>query len=232
MEKLREIFSSVKPEILTEENFSEISLLFESAVESRVSELKSELKEEALNETRAELEEFKNDIIDKLDMYMDQMAEDVDKEINPESSENFKTKFMEGILTKIVSVLAENDISIPNTGNTVRKLEKKVEKLKETVNSTMDTNIQLENSLLAKQAEVIFYEETVGLSLSETEKLKKILEDVEFDDEDSCRNKVRIMRDKFLNKSDVSTSINEEFETKESKYDDDIVTRFASYLKK
>ena len=232
MEKLREIFSSVKPEILTEENFSEISLLFESAVESRVSELKSELKEEALNETRAELEEFKNDIINKLDMYMDQMAEDVDKEINPESSENFKTKFMEGILTKIVSVLAENDISIPNTGNTVRKLEKKVEKLKETVNSTMDTNIQLENSLLAKQAEVIFYEETVGLSLSETEKLKKILEDVEFDDEDSCRNKVRIMRDKFLNKSDVSTSINEEFETKESKYDDDIVTRFASYLKK
>ena len=232
MEKLREIFSSVKPEILTEENFSEISLLFESAVESRVSELKSELKEEALNETRAELEEFKNDIIDKLDMYMDQMAEDVDKEINPESSENFKTKFMEGILTKIVSVLAENDISIPNTGNTVRKLEKKVEKLKETVNSTMDTNIQLENSLLAKQAEVIFYEETVGLSLSETEKLKKILEDVEFDDEDSCRNKVRIMRDKFLNKYDVSTSINEEFETKESKYDDDIVTRFASYLKK
>jgi len=232
MEKLREIFSSVKPEILTEENFSEISLLFESAVESRVSELKSELKEEALNETRAELEEFKNDIINKLDMYMDQMAEDVDKEINPESSENFKTKFMEGILTKIVSVLAENDISIPNTGNTVRKLEKKVEKLKETVNSTMDTNIQLENSLLAKQAEVIFYEETVGLSLSETEKLKKILEDVEFDDEDSCRNKVRIMRDKFLNKYDVSTSINEEFETKESKYDDDIVTRFASYLKK
>ena len=72
------------------------------------------------------------------------------------------------------------------------------EDLKEQVNEYVNENIELKEALLAEKVKTIFVQETVDMTDLDREKLKDLLAESEFDNAESAREKIVIMKEHFI----------------------------------
>jgi hypothetical protein len=199
MEKLKELFSSVDPKILTEEVQKKLDGLFEAAVTAHVSTLKEEIQVTLEEETRKELTEFKENTINKLDEFLTLFTEEYLEDNAEEIESTLKTKILEDIVTGITKVFKEHNLVIPESEKeAVVSLEKKNKDLTENVNSLVKRNSSLTEEIERQIGLRVWNEETKDLALDKVEDLKKLMEDVEFADADSLREKITIMKESFL----------------------------------
>ena len=175
-------------EDLSEEFKEKAKLVFETALNSKVSEVKEAL-EAKYSET---LEE-------RIDAYLEYVADEWMSENQLAVEAGLKTEMTESFLTGMKGLFEEHYVTIPEEkydvlNNMVDKLDEMEGKLNEQINK----NVALTKRLSESTSDVIFADVTEGLAVTQKDKLAKLVENVEFDSEDKYREKLVTLRESYF----------------------------------
>lgn len=181
---------------LSEEFREKASVLFESAVNTRVALIEAEIQEQYEEMLTEELAVVNEQLIEQIDDYLsyvvEQWAEDnqvaIERSIAAELSENF--------IVELGNLFREHNFNIPEDKVEVTEmLADKVDALEEELNATLVNNIELTTIVEELQKEVLIRELSENLSPVQAEKFKTLVEGFELDDVDQYVSKLETIKE-------------------------------------
>ena len=186
-------------EELSEEFQEKARTIFEAAIKAKVAEVQEELKAQYEETLEEEVSAIKEELTDRVDAYLEYVAEEWMTENQLAVESGLKTEMTESFLTGMRSLFEEHYVTIPEekydvTAAMVEKLDEMEDKLNEQIKS----NIALNQRLAESVAEAIFSEVCEGLALSQKDKLASLAENVEFDSEENYREKLVTLRKSYF----------------------------------
>ena len=205
-------------EELSEDFQEKARTIFETAIKAKVATVQEELKAQYEATLEEEVSAIKSELTERVDAYLEYVAEEWMTENQLAVEQGLKTEMTESFLTGIRGLFEEHYVTIPEekydvTAAMVEKLDEMEDKLNEQINK----NIALNQRLAESVADVIFSDVCEGLALSQKEKLASLAENVEFDSEDTYREKLVTLRKSYFPENagaqrDESESISESSE--------------------
>ena len=205
-------------EELSEEFQEKARIIFETAIKEKVATVKEEMQgayEAALVE---EVETIKSELTERVDTYLEYVAEEWISENQLAIESGLKSEMTESFLAGMKGLFEDHYVTIPEDKYDV--LESMVDKLDEMenkLNEQIERNVALNRRLAESVADVIFAEVAEGLALSQKDKLASLAENVEFDSEDTYREKLVKLRESYFptnagTQKDDSDLVSEEVE--------------------
>ena len=229
-----DINALIAGEELSEEFQDKARTIFETAIKTKVATVKEELQTAYEKVLVEEVEAVKKDLTARVDSYLEYVADEWVKENQLSVEEGLKAEMTDSFLDGMKKLFEEHYVTIPEDKYDV--LESMVDKLDEMeskLNEQIDKNVALNKRLAESVADVIFSEVTEGLALSQKDKLAKLAENVEFDSEDTYREKLVKLKESYFpsntsapKKDDSDTLISEGVEEPAKQYS----TRMDAYL--
>ena len=197
-------------EELSEEFQEKAKTIFEAAIKSKIAEVKSELQEQYEATIVEEVATVKSELTERIDAYLEYVADEWMSENQLAVEAGLKTEMTESFLTGMKSLFEEHYVTIPEDkydvlNNMVDKLDEMEGKLNEQINK----NIALTKRLSESTSDVIFADVTEGLAVTQKDKLAKLAENVEFDSEDTYREKLVTLRESYFPTNGSSVQRNE-----------------------
>lgn len=215
-------------EELSEDFKTKASTIFEAALHSTLTEAIQELDalyEARLQEKVEELEEQTNEqvaeLVEQLDKYLNYVTEEWVKENQIAIESSLRTEVTEDFIKGLKNLFTEHYIDIPEDKvDVVEELSTRVQELEEALNEKLNENIELVNLFNEKVSDEIFSEVAEGLAATQVEKLKTLSEGVEFDNVDTFREKLNIIKETYFPSNTVrktSRLLEESFDGEEPK---------------
>ena len=219
---------------LSEEFKEKALLIFESSVASKINEhidyLYEEVEayfeevDEAVGEIiNEEVELFKEEAMDTLDKYLDYIVEEFLEENAVAIESGIKVEIAESIFEGFKNLLSEHNIDVTEQKlDLVDEVIEENESLVESYNREVEKVMDLSREIKELKKEKLIKELTEDLTAIEAEKFAKLVEGVEYSDDDSFINKVNILAEAYApsEKSTVKT-LAEEY------YEDDVVKQVS-----
>lgn len=197
-------------ESITEDSKFKIVTLIESAVDLRVAVERQALEEDYQVKLVEETVRIQEDMIDKVDKYATYAAEEWVKKNEVAVESAIKLERAEKLFSGIMGLLKECSLDVPDEAtDVVATLESRVEELTSALNEQTEKTIEAVTELKARDALDIFKDVAEGLTQIETEKFKKLVEDVDVDgDQEDLRKKITIIREAHFKKAPEPKSAN------------------------
>jgi len=186
-------------EELSEEFQEKAKTIFEAALTAKVGEIQEALAAQYEQTLTENLTEVKKELVERLDAYLEYVADEWLTENAIEVEHGLKTEITESFLSGMKSLFEDHYVSIPEGKYDV--LESMVDKLDEMenkLNLQVEKNISLTNRLAEATAEGIFGKVTEGLADTQKEKLASLAEGVEFAGEEEYREKLVTLRESYF----------------------------------
>jgi len=186
-------------EDLSEEFQEKARTIFEAALRSKVGEIKEALEEEYAVALAEEVEEIKSILSDRVDAYLEYVADEWMQENSLVIENGLKTEMTESFLSGMKNLFEAHYVSIPEDKYDV--LESMVEKLDEMetkLNEQIEKNVSLNKRLAESVAEGIFEKVSDGLADTQKDKLASLAESVEFESESDYREKLETLRESYF----------------------------------
>ena len=185
------------------------SAIFEAAFQSKVGAEIDRLESEYAQNLESEVSEIQNDLVEKVDSYLNYVVENWMKENELAVQTGLRTEIAEEFMSSLQSVFKEHYIEVPEgKADLIDDLADQVAELEEQLNKTTEDNISLYEKAQSYEKADIVRKQSSGLAATEAEKLAGLVEDVEFEDSDTFENKVKTIKESYF-KSDVSGSTDE-----------------------
>jgi len=205
-------------EELSEEFQEKARTIFETAIKSKVAEIKEEIQAQYEEQLIEEVASIKEELVERVDSYLEYVAQEWIEENALAVEHGLKTEMTESFLQGMKSLFEDHYVTVPEDRYDV--LESMVDKLDEMeskLNEQIDRNVALNKRLAESVADVIFAEVSEGLALTQKEKLASLAENVEFDSEETYREKLVTLRNSYFSESATSAQreVAEEVETVE-----------------
>jgi len=197
-------------EELSEEFKEKAVTIFEAAVNAKVEMLRAEIEAESVKKLEEQVAEITTKLSDQIDNYLNYIVEQwmQENEIAIESS--LRTEITEEFIGGLRDLFAENYIEIPEEKlDVLEELASIVEELEAKLNETINTNIDLNNSVKDYARQSIFSKVAEGLTVSQKERLSSLAEGVDFIDEDSYAKKLQIVKENYFKEKSVTQTISE-----------------------
>jgi len=194
-------------EELSEEFQEKARIIFESALNSKVSQIKEDLEEKYSQALIEEVQEIKIHLSERVDAYLEYVSSEWFTENKLVLENGLKTEMTESFLTGMRSLFEEHYVSIPEDKYDV--LESMVEKLDEMetkLNEQIEKNVSLNKRLAESVAEGIFEQISSGLADTQKDKLASLAESVEFESEEEYREKLETLKESYFPSRVVSPS--------------------------
>ena len=186
-------------EELSEDFKAKATTIFEAAIKSKIGEIKEELKGEYEKSLAEEVSAMKEVLEDRTDAYLEYVADEWLQENELAVEHGIKTEMTESFLKGMKSLFEDHYVSIPEEkydviNNMVDKLDEMENKLNEQINK----NIALNKRLAESVSDVILADVSEGLALSQKDKLASLAKNVEFDSEETYREKLGTLRESYF----------------------------------
>ena len=194
-----DIQALLEGEELSEDFTNKARTIFEAAIRSKVAEMKEQVKSEYEENLIEQVQSIKEELTDRVDSYLEYVADEWIAENQLAVEKGLKTEMTESFLTGMRSLFEEHYVSIPDEKYDV--LENMVDKLDEMegkLNEQINKNIALTKRLSESTSDVIFADVTEGLAVTQKDKLAKLAENVEFDSEETYREKLVTLRESYF----------------------------------
>ena len=203
------------------------SVIFEAALKSKLSEHVERLEEQYAEELSEETARIQNDLVEKVDGYLNYVVEQWMEDNKVAIESGLRTEIAENFMSALHGVFVENYIQVPESKvDLVDELSTKVDELEESLNEKIEDNVNLKESVNKLTRQAIVRESSVGLSESQAEKLKSLVEDVDFNDAETFTAKVATIKESYFKETKVEVVAEDTaVETQE------VSPRMAAYLK-
>ena len=186
-------------EDLSEEFKEKAKLVFETALNAKVSEVKEALEAKYQETLEERIAEEKASLSERVDNYLEYVADEWFTENALAVEQGLKTDMTESFLSGMKSLFEEHYVTIPDDKYDV--LESMVEKLDDMetkLNEQIEKNVSLNSRLGESVANGILESVSEGLASTQKEKLASLSESVEFDGEESYREKLETLRESYF----------------------------------
>ena len=194
-----DINALLQGEELSEEFEEKARTIFEAAIKAKSTEIQEELTAQYEQSLQEQVSEIKEELTDRVDAYLEYVAEEWMTENQLAVEAGLKSEMTESFLTGIRSLFEDHYVSIPEEKyDVLNSMVEKLDEMEDKLNEQIERNIALKQRLAESVADVIFSEVCEGLALSQKEKLASLAENVEFDSEDTYREKLVTLRKSYF----------------------------------
>jgi hypothetical protein len=171
--------------------------LFEAALNARLVLEVTRVEEQYEAKLIEEIEAIREDLTDKVDQYLDYAAQEFVNENEVAIENALKIELFEDFMGGLKSLFEEHYIDIPEDKlDVLTNMSERVVELETKLNESVETIMEKETTINEMVAQKAFSEISEGLSVTQTEKLKTLVETVEFDgDVDALKSKLTIIKE-------------------------------------
>ena len=184
---------------LTDDFKARTKLVFETAVKAKVKENLASIEDKMEAQLADQTADQLADITEKLDGYLDYMVSEYIEENAQAIEHEQKNEILEGFVSGMQKLFADNYIEIPDERyNVVDEQAKEIESLKETLDAEMNKNVEAKGKLADASAEKIFREVTETLTETQKAKMKTLADGVDFDDSETYAEKLNTLKKTYF----------------------------------
>ena len=223
-------------EELSEEFQEKARTIFEAAIKSKVGEIKEQLQAAYEQTLVEEIETIKEGLTERLDAYLEYVADEWIQENALAVEHGLKTEMTESFLQGMRGLFEDHYVSIPEDRyDVIESMVDKLDEMEEKLNEQIERNVALNRRLAESVADVIFADVAEGLALSQKDKLASLAENVEFESEADYREKLVTLRESYFpsntgTQRSTSETISEETKTEQEILTESISPVMAAYL--
>ena len=218
-------------EELSEEFREKAKLIFESAINSKISEIYESLESRYEAQLLEEVDAMKEQLVERVDSYLEYVSDEWLQENALVVEQGLKTEMTESFLTGMKSLFEDHYVTIPEDRYDV--LESMVDKLDEMetkLNEQIERNVALNQRLAESVADVILSDVSEGLATSQKDKLASLSESVEFESEANYREKLVTLRESYFPRNTGTQRDYSEMLSEEANYNEPVSGVMGSYL--
>lgn len=212
--EVKNLFNSEKD--LSEEFKEKATAIFEALVEARVAE-EVEIVENRLADEAAQIvNEQRDELVNALDEILSDVAEQWLEENAVEVVDQFRLESAEAFAEGLKNLFTEHYIEIPEERvDAVEALTTRIDELEEELQETNELGIQVTEELLTLKKALVISEVTEDLADTESEKFASLVENVSYEDDDSYKGKLAVIKNQYFPKKDANGNVIESVVDKE-----------------
>ena len=189
-------------EELSEEFREKAKLVFETALNSKVSEIHEALEAKYQETLEEKIEAEKAALSERVDNYLEYVADEWFNENALAVEQGLKTDMTESFLEGMRGLFEEHYVSIPEDKyDVVESMVDKLDEMESKLNEQIEKNITITKSLSEATADGIVSEVSEGLSSTQKEKLASLAEGVGFESEQSYKEKLETLKESYFKTS-------------------------------
>ena len=184
---------------ISEEFKAKATSIFEAAVIARVNDEMEKIAAKLQEENQAELETFKEGLVDKIDSYLNYVVENWMTENQLAVEQGLRTEIAEDFIRGMKSLFKEHYVEVPEEKyDVMAELQSKSDDLQSKLDESMTQAIELAKEVEKLKADRVVQEESKGLADTEVEKFKRLVEGIDFESEELYREKLTVVRENYF----------------------------------
>ena len=208
-------------EELSEEFQEKARTIFEAAIRTKVTEMTESIKAQYEETLVEEVKAIKEELQDRLDSYLEYVADEWVSENELAIEHGLKTEMTESFLEGMKKLFEDHYVSIPEEKyDVIESMVDKLDEMESKLNEQIDKNVALNKRLAESTADVIFAEVTEGLAQTQRDKLATLAESVEFESENGYREKLETLKESYFPSNTSTPNSKSENLTEESEATD------------
>ena len=211
---------------LSEEFKRKAATVFEAAVKSKVRSEVERMEDEYKSELEENINATKEGLTEKVDTYLNYVVEEWMKENELAIERGLKGEIAEDFISGLKTLFEDHYVDVPDEKYDVLEAQsEKISELEGRINEMMEEQIQSKSVNATLVKEQVASEVTTDLADTEIEKFKSLIEDVDFTNEESYREKLSTLKESYFPKNiqvmtetlgDVETGIAQDIDTTDS----------------
>jgi len=219
---------------LSEEFKTKTAIIFEAAVKSKISEEIDRLETQYKEELDAEISQTRDDMVEKVDSYLNYVVETWMEENKVAIETGLRTEIAEGFMNNLKDLFTESYIEVPESKvDLVDDLAEQVEELETAVNESTSRALAMAEELEGYKRDAIIREASRDLAETQIEKLKSLVSNVDFEDDDTFATKVATVKESYFKTKSTDTTILEADESDdESVETNDVMDQYLRAIRK
>ena len=184
---------------LSAEFKTKAATIFEAALKTKLSEEIDRIEDQYKNELSEEITATKAELVEKVDNYLNYVVENWMKDNKLAIQSGLRTEIAEGFMNNLKDLFTESYIEVPESKvDLVDDLSDQVAELEEQLNKQTEQSMNQSAELESLKRDSVIREACKGLAETQVEKLIKLAENVDFEDEESFTNKVNTLKENYF----------------------------------
>ena len=205
MDMKEDVAALTEGEELSEEFKQKAATVFEAAVKAKLVEEIENLEGEYETKVNEKVSEVKEEIVDKVDAYLNYVVEEWMKENELAIEKGLRNEITEDFIGGLKSLFESHYINVPQEKyDVIESQAAEIEKLKEDINKSMEKNIELNQKIAESTREDIIKDVSSDLAATEADKLNGLAENIEYKDADSFRKSVETLKNSYFPRAQAS----------------------------
>ena len=192
---------------LSEEFKRKAATVFEAAVKSKIRTEIVRLENEYEEKLKEDVQSATEEMTDKVDTYLNYVTEEWMKENELAIERGLKGEIAEDFISGLKQLFEDHYIDIPDEKYDVLEAQsEKISELEGKLSETIEKNVSLKDNNATLVKEQVISEVSEDLADTEIEKFKSLIDDVDYSDEDSFREKLGTLKESYFPKTPISES--------------------------
>ena len=192
---------------LSDEFKGKAETIFEAAIKSKLTEEIDRLETKYEEELAEEVASTKADLVEKVDNYLNYVVEQWMDDNKLAIQTGLRTEIAENFMNSLKDLFTESYIEVPEAKvDLVDELAAQVDELEEANNDVIKKNIEMTEELEVLKRDKVIAEASEGLAATQVEKLKKLAEDVDFENEETFAQKVATIKESYFTKKTTESA--------------------------
>ena len=192
---------------LSEEFKRKAATVFEAAVKSKIRTEIVRLENEYEEKLKEDVQSATEEMTDKVDTYLNYVTEEWMKENELAIERGLKGEIAEDFISGLKQLFEDHYIDIPDEKYDVLEAQsEKISELESKLSETIEKNVSLKDNNAKLVKEQVISEVSEDLADTEIEKFKSLIDDVDYADEDSFREKLGTLKESYFPKTPISES--------------------------
>ena len=184
---------------LSEEFREKAKTIFEAALKSKVTELREAMEAHYEAKLVEEVEGMKDELIERVDSYLEYVADEWLQENALQVERGIRTEMTESFLEGMRGLFEDHYVNIPEDKyDVVENMVDKLDEMESKLNEQIEKNISITKSLSEATGGNILSDVSEGLSSTQKEKLASLAEGVEFESEESYKEKLETLKESYF----------------------------------
>ena len=196
---------------LSEEFRDKAKTIFEAALKSKVVEMREALEAQYDAKLVEEVDGMKGELIERVDSYLEYVSNEWVTENTLQIEHGLRTEMTDSFLKGMMGLFEEHYVNIPEDKyDVVENMVGKLDEMEAKLNEQIEKNINITKSLSEATAGGILSDVSEGLTTTQKEKLASLAEGIEFESEESYKEKLETLKESYFSKSAPKRSESED----------------------
>jgi hypothetical protein len=227
----QDVEALIADEELSEEFKIKAATIFETAIKSKVRSELEKIQEENDKQMEELAETSMTSMVEKVDDYLNYVVEQwmTDNELAIERG--LKGEIAEDFISGLKGLFEDHYIDVPDEKYDILEANlTKIEELEDKLNKQMEENVQLKKQKGELVKESMIADVADGMTDTETEKFQSLVDDVEFSDEESYKEKLQTIKESYFGTGKVESEETEVLTEEGSEDTVEVSDQMAKYM--